>query len=175
MGPSRLISFYLGKGKDSEGQTIDEIQAWNHDRLENVHNYIQWLFPLKERSNVNPDAPVLNDEQIAAFRNNQELQARLLKSFELMLTFYGLRCEDEDAGAPIKISKAEDFPLVSRNWMSAGNHNYLRITRILTSLTLLGLETYAQAFFDFLESLYNEQGGCIGRTSFLYWKSAVKR
>ncbi len=145
MSRGRLVSFYLDESRDDEERTIDDIQSWDHNKLEDVHDYIQWLFPLRKRSNFNPDAPVLDDEQIADFRNSEELQSRLLKSFKLMLDFYGLRCDD--ANGLVKISKSEDFAIRSRNWLTHGNHNYLRITRILTSLRLLGLKKYAQAFF----------------------------
>lgn len=60
------MAFYLGKEADSQGRTIEEIWEWDHEDLEDTHDYIQWLFPLQERSAFNPDAPVLTPEAIHA-------------------------------------------------------------------------------------------------------------
>lgn len=168
---SLLVSFYLGLSTDNRGRRIDEIHAWDYDTLEDVHNYIQWLFPLAARSSVNPDAPILDAEQIAAFRSSDELKARLLESFKVMLGFYGFRCED--TGGAIEIKKSVEYPQRNRNWLSQGNHNYLRITRILTSLRILGLRQYSQAFLEFLERLYEEEGQRIGSTTLGYWRRSV--
>ncbi len=47
---SNLLSFYRGESANPEGRKIEEIWAWERDCFENVHNYIQWLFPLSESS-----------------------------------------------------------------------------------------------------------------------------
>ncbi|MBD2136681.1 hypothetical protein H6F32_03540 [Anabaena sp. FACHB-1237] len=39
--------------------------------------------------------------------------------------------------------------------MHWGNHNHLRITRILKSLCLLGLKKYTQSLFKCLTEIYN--------------------
>ncbi len=167
-----IVLFYLGECPDNCGRKIDEIHAWDYDHLEHIHDYIQWLFPLTERSNNNPDAPVLEKAQIEAFRTDEKLKAKLIKSFKLMLSFYGLQCDDTDA--TIKVSKSEEYLERKRIWLNHGNHNYLRITRILTSLRVLSLEEYAQAFFAFLDELYPEEGGRIGQTTYAYWERAVR-
>lgn len=41
-----IVDFYSGKATDTSGRTLREIHAWNYHDLENVHDYIQWLFPL---------------------------------------------------------------------------------------------------------------------------------
>jgi hypothetical protein len=167
-----LIAFYLGEFPDSEGRMLEQIWAWDYMRLEYVHNYIQWLFPLKQRSHFNPRAPVLDDEVIAAFRENKQLKAHLLKSFKVMLKFYGLQC-NEGANAGIEVAKSDEYQQRKPVWLNPHNHNYLRITRILTSLRLLGLEPYAQAFFKCLDQIYAEEKRNIGAETYAYWKSAV--
>jgi hypothetical protein len=167
-----LVAFYLGQSTDNRGRTLDEIQSWDDSRLENVHDYIQWLFPLREASGPNPSAPVLDDAQIAAFRTSNELKGRLLESFKVMLSFYGLKYDDTSESP--RIVKADWFERRKGYWLTPGNHNYLRITRILKSLQLLSLEEYAHAFLTFLEQLYKEEGERIGNTTFRYWKSAAR-
>jgi hypothetical protein len=50
---SKLINFYLGNECDHRGRNIIAIWQWNNEQLETVHDYIQWLFPLKEKSAFN--------------------------------------------------------------------------------------------------------------------------
>jgi len=167
-----LVLFYRGEVTDSEGRRLNEIQSWEFDRLEYTHDYIQWLFPLKTRSGANPDAPVLDAAQIEAFRGDDELKKRMLKSFKIMLAFYGLRCEETKAG--ISVSPSPEFRQRKRNWLNPYNHNYLRITRIITSLRLLGLEPYARAFLDCLAQVYAEEGDRIGEVTYGYWRRAAE-
>lgn len=41
---SALVRFYRG-GADDRGRTLEQILAWDRDRLEAVHDDIQWIFP----------------------------------------------------------------------------------------------------------------------------------
>lgn len=118
---------------------IDEIWAWDDERLESVHDYIQWLFPSKRPSDFNPDAPLLNDADVAVFRASCALPERLLKSLRKMLQFYGLQpIENKDQGV---IERAKNWTERSVVWVSPANRNHLRITRILACLRTLGLST----------------------------------
>ena len=63
-----LLRFYRLEGTDARGRTLSEIWSWDADRLEGVHDYIQWLFPLPEASAFNPSAPLLTDATLEAFR-----------------------------------------------------------------------------------------------------------
>ena len=68
IGSDPIIDFYLGKAPDGAGRCIEEIWKFGHERLERVHDYIQWLFPLPDKSPFNRDAPVLTPKTIRAFR-----------------------------------------------------------------------------------------------------------
>jgi hypothetical protein len=166
----RLRRFFAG-GTDDEGRTLDEIAGWDDARLEMVHDYIQWLFPLPERSGANPSAPVLDAESIAAIRGYAEMQGRLRAGFERMLAFYGFALE-EDA-----LVEGPRFAASSRNWLHAGNHNHLRLTRMLRSLRVLGLEREAMLLWDALRALYERESAAGRRTiaaeTFAFWKRAA--
>ncbi|MCZ0901871.1 opioid growth factor receptor-related protein, partial [Microcoleus sp. HI-ES] len=79
----------------------------------------------------------------------------------------------EGENAEIVIAKSEEYLLRKREWIEKFNHNYLRLTRILTSLTDLGLENYALALFLCLDEIYNENQKSIGLETYTYWKNAV--
>jgi hypothetical protein len=54
---SRLTDFYRGAGSDSEGRSLADLWNLSDDEMEDIHDFIQWMFPLREPSRFNPDAP----------------------------------------------------------------------------------------------------------------------
>jgi hypothetical protein len=174
MNPSSqdLLRFYRGTGRDSAGRSLDEVIGLDFESLERTHDYIQWLFPLVTRSAFVPGAPVLDATTIEAMRADPAVRANLLRALRRMLEFYGLTLDDEDGGA-ITVAQSAQFAARGRNWMTPGNHNLRRITRILTSLQLLGAAPYAQAFFDCLSVLHREHGGRIGESAWVHWQGAI--
>ena len=169
-----LLHFYAETSPDANGRWLSDILAWSNTRLERQHDYIQWLFPLAEPSNVVPDAPLVDANVSAAFRREPLLRANLLKALRRMLQFYGLHCDDEDP-AEIWIEKSDEYADRQCVWLTRGNHNYRRLTRILRCLTILGCAPYAIAFLDCLERIYRERGGVIGTTTLANWRSACGR
>jgi hypothetical protein len=151
---------------------LSHILGFGFDELEIHHDYIQWLFPLPEPSGANAEAPLLSKEDIAAFESDESLRRALLQSFYMMLQFYGLVVWE---GRPdIKVSRGAHFAERRDVWLTRGNHNFLRISRMLRSLTLLGLGAYAAAFLKSLEGIYEKEASTIGSTTIEYWRRAVE-
>lgn len=169
-----LVNFYAGLAPDDMGRFLRDIHVWSDTRLEHTHDYIQWLFPLTERSGVNPHAPILNAETIRAFRSRPELRKNLRTSFVRMLVFYGFTLQEV---SPVRVVPASAFADRSAVWLTPSNHNHLRITRILKSLKLLGLKEEAAAFFACLEEIYKKESATaaprISAETFRFWRSAV--
>jgi hypothetical protein len=170
MSESPLVAFYAGRASDYAGRHLDDIWRMSNDDLEFTHDYIQWLFPLRERSSVQPDVPVVDDQVVEAFRA-PELQDRLLESARVMASFYGLRIVASDG--KVEVHRAPDFDERRRVWLNRGNHNFLRLTRIMKSLTLLGRPAIAKAWLDALVSIYEDFGSSISADTLRYWRSAV--
>jgi hypothetical protein len=163
-----IIGFLSGERPDDRGRYLQDILRWPDDRLESVHDFIQWMFPLTESSPVNPDAPVLDADTIVEIRSTPSLQHAVRSSWLRMLDFYGLEASGE------RVEQAAEFEAKSRNWLRANNHNHLRITRILKCLRLCGLEREARAFFERLAHIYEREGAdAITKTTFRFWKEAV--
>jgi Opioid growth factor receptor (OGFr) conserved region len=120
--------------------------------LEYTHDFIQWLFPLRERSGANPTAPRLDDATVAAFHARPDLRAALRRSYDRMLAFY----------------------TADRRWLTPGNHNHLRLTRMLISLRTLGLQDEAQTLYRFVTGLAAQHGGVTPDT-LRYWRNAMNR
>jgi len=166
---SPLVQFYACEARDVQGRALSDMWTWDDTRLEDVHDYIQWLFPVPEPSQFNDDAPLLTQDDIAAFAARAELRDNLRRSFVRMLGFYGLALDD----GPM-VTRAENFSMQAVNWLKPYDHNFLRITRILRSLTLLGLEPEARAFLAALEEIHwAGGGGAIGERSLGFWREAV--
>jgi Opioid growth factor receptor (OGFr) conserved region len=166
----RLTRFFSG-GEDDQGRSFDEILGWDDARMEMAHDYIQWIFPLPERSGANPWAPVLDPATIAAIRNSAEMQGRLRAAFLRMLAFYGFAREGD------RVVEGLRFATASRNWVDAGNHNHLRLTRMLRSLRVLGLEHEAEMLWEALRALYERESTAGRRTitaeTFAFWRRAA--
>lgn len=169
---SALIAFYRGDGRDHRGRLLSHIHQYSFDSLERHHDYIQWLFPLPEPSGANASAPLLSKDDIAAFGADDFLRKALLQSFQLMLQFYGL--ELTVRGEDVDIARGAHFDERSRVWLTSGNHNFLRISRILRSMSLLGLREHSRAFLKALENIYAEHAPVIGSTTMGYWRRAVE-
>jgi hypothetical protein len=139
----RLLAFYEGTGTDHAGRTFDAIIASNFETLEAEHDFIQWLFPLPERSPVNPEAPTLTQADIDAFRSDPALRARLRRALDRMLSFYGLAMVERDGAIEVSLTSA--FADRRKVWLNRHNHNHLRLTRILRCCVLLSLRAEAEA------------------------------
>ena len=139
-----IVAFYSG-GTDDNGRTVDEILSWPDQRLESVHDYIQWVFPTTSPSAVNPWAPLVTSRTAEIFSSRADLRDKLRAALDRMLAFYGLRREvDAEHGARIVIDTAR-FRDRAPTWLRPGNHNHLRLTRMMQSLAALGLADEARA------------------------------
>jgi hypothetical protein len=166
---SKIIDFYRGEPLTSYfgcQYSLDEmIQKWSYDRLEAAHDYVQWMFPLTEESMFNPDAPILTQEDIQIFRSDPELKGKVIDCCQKFLWFLGLQFDMEDSKWIVK--KGPNFAERREVWEEF-NHNWLRVTRVIKSLRLLGLEEQAKAFFAMASTLIPRQSD-----SYRYWEDAA--
>lgn len=175
---SEIVDFYSFL-PNKNGITIDQVWGMTFDELDSCHNFIQYLFPTQEVSMFHPEAPLLTTEDIQEFREKGELREALLCSFELMLGFLGLEMKHKydynNALNSLFVEKGENYDERKVVWQSPHNHNYLRITRMLTCLMLCGLKNEAEAFLSCLTDLVYEEEELqdVYSTSYIYWFQAV--
>jgi hypothetical protein len=114
---------------------------------------------------------VLDAATIATIRGSAEMQGRLRDAFDRMLAFYGFALEGD------AVVEGPRFGAASRNWLHAGNHNHLRLTRMLRSLRVLGLEQEAATLWAALRALYERETAAGRRTitaeTFAFWRQAA--
>mmetsp|Transcript_3809 Transcript_3809/g.5775 ORF Transcript_3809/g.5775 Transcript_3809/m.5775 type:complete len:227 (+) Transcript_3809:27-707(+) len=154
--------------------SIDDIhkQWWGcYELLEAKHGYIQWLFPIRE-DGLNYQAQRLRKHEITSFSESPEMISRLVKSYQMMLHFYGMQV-DISTGV---VSRHEE------NWkerflhLNSSFHNYLRITRILKCLGEMGLERLKAPFVSFVLTQIFEHGQLRGaaRSALEFWLPVIR-
>jgi len=79
-------------------------------------------------------------------RDDPEAVQRVIKSFELILDFWGMWLKDPATG---EIERSDNYEKQFRNLQYSG-HNYLRITRVLKCLGELGLERLCEPWLNFM-------------------------
>lgn len=160
---SKITTFYQLAGTDSEGRTLEELWQMSDDELMHQHDVIQWLFPLDEESSFNPDAPVLTADDIKIFQKSDEMKSHLETSFHRFMKVVGVVYED---GSLRHASDVSDLTYV---WLTS-NHNWLRFTRIIRSLMILGQPELARMFLRFSEEAVADVPEA--KDSLEYWRSA---
>ena len=117
-----IVLFLEGKIKDYEGRFLNDIWSFDDTKIEKVHNFIQWIFPLDELSKYVPSSPVLIDEEILEIKQSSVAKEHLILSKQW---FYG-------------------FLNRTSKWELEKNHNHARISRMIKSLKLLHSEDAAK-------------------------------
>lgn len=147
-----LHAYLAGDGRDGRGRLASDVLGFSDQQLEEIHDYIQWLFPLPTRSGAQPDAPVLTETEIEAIRKDERAKDILRQATERMLRFY------RDTNW----------------WLTPLDHNHLRITRIIKSLRLLVGPGAAQHFYQAILALHDAAGAPVNIRSLRFWAEAVE-
>ncbi|MFH6784014.1 MULTISPECIES: opioid growth factor receptor-related protein [Methylobacterium] len=147
-----IHAFLASRGRDGKGRSLANVLDFDDSRIENTHDVIQWLFPLRDASRAVPGSPVLGAMEAEAIRCDRSAQAGLLAARIRMMRFY----------------------VQTRRWLTAYDHNHLRITRILTSLRDLVGQDEAKAFHEDILSLNEAAGSPVNPESLDYWRRAVE-
>lgn len=147
---SKIIRFYTNQLTAKTGNSdykLAAILSWDDGKLEDAHDYIQWLFPSREKSRYNKNAPLLNDHDIDEFKQRPDLKENVRKSVVRMLNFYGWNFAsnrlDPIVGKLGSKIAGKPFGLISE-------HNFLRCTRIMKFLTMIGDHFHSSIFFHML-------------------------
>ena len=149
--PGPIQAFLRGDGRDGSGRLLAEVIAFDDLRIEAVHDFIQWLFPLREPSRAVPGSPVLDAAAAAAIRDDAQALAGLEAALRRMARFY----RDTD------------------RWLTGFDHNHLRITRIITATRDLLGRPRAARFHELVTARNATAGGPVNPTSLRHWERAL--
>jgi len=162
----RALDFFQGH-PNTDGRTLDEILAYSDDQLEDHHDIVQWCFPNHQPSNFNPDTPVVSEAEQRLLAADSAIQRRMRDVLDRWLRFYGFRFEGN------AVVRSPDFPEKSINWNRPLNHNHLRITRIIRSLRLFGLDAEAQQVYNAFNAFARSPESTIAPSAPAYWQKAL--
>jgi hypothetical protein len=148
---SAITSFLSGTGTDHRNRKVGDVISFDDEQLEQVHDYIQWLFPLPSRSAFNPLAPLLTSQDIEQLKPNLTARENLRAAAERMLVFYRR----------------------NHHWLTATDHNHLRISRIISSLRLILGQDEAMSFYAAIKDLVESAGNPVSEQALDYWRRAT--
>lgn len=181
---SAIIDFYNGDGPDGSGRLIEETLNKPFHWLESTHDWVQWLFPLREESAFNPEAPLLTDEDVKRFDGIKLyeyykfcLPRNLQDAVNLFLNFLGIQCtwySDSFDRMFSKFSLSDSFDLQKYTWFEF-NHNHLRISRFLGFLSIIGSSRYAAELLAFMKKTAEQHGVVLNPRSIEYWELALTK
>jgi hypothetical protein len=123
------LVLFLAGNRVSLGYNMHEYKDFlkmkDHE-LDSCHNFIQWAFPTDQQSMFRHDAPQMNIETLDAIRRLREfVEPNVVGMAKHMLSFYAR----------------------NNTWQQVGDHNLLRISRIIRSLNLIISPTKAEWFY----------------------------
>lgn len=167
----KIISFLRGIGGDHLNRTLADHWAIDDYEMEKCHDRIQWLFPLHEDSRMASSYPVVTPEIVEEAKKHPEIKENMIKSTKFYLKFLGVTGASDDAIVDLITGKTVIYP-IKGNWCRLGDHNLLRITRMLRSLRFFGAEVLAGELYPHFVRIGTRAN--LGRLTLHYWERAMK-
>lgn len=170
--PLGLLPFFKGDGQDNLGRSLKEQRQWDDSKLEKQSDYIQWWFPTNDVSGFNSAAPLLTPSLAQEFANDPECMENLRLNLARFSTFLGLQYQHGGEEGAASFDRGANFKKRTSEVWKRGrggtNHNWMRISRVLCCLGLVGMKQEQQALLRCLEKLVGE-GLKVG-ASMGFWK-----
>ena len=154
---SQIVDLFINGGVDYKGRTLDEMIAKSDVNMEALHDLIQFMFPLHEKSYHSKNAPILSEDDIKELSGSMTAKGNMCRCLIRFKQSLGLIPERDE----IKISF----------WCHNGNHNLLRVTRVIRSLRLFGLDSEAKCFYDEVKSLAQKHN--LSNITVEFWDNAI--
>ncbi len=140
-----------GKPNRAQMQVQDVLDA-SVSKIEEVHNWVQWAFPLPEPSRAVINTPTASVKELMAQGSDPVLSPQIDLLFQKYMWFLG---ETSD-------------------WKSRSDHNWLRITRIIRCQFLRGKIEDAQKLYSYaLKECAHLQGNPAFERATNHWNAAV--
>ena len=145
-----LVDFLNETGPDHQGRYLRDIWDLDDKAIEQTHDFIQWMFPLTEKSMSVPGVPTLSAEDVEAIRASEVARANLEQSAQWYLGF--LQRND--------------------HWIKSYDHNHLRITRVIKSIRLLINNKFADEIKYEITLLLGGNISSVSEKSREFWANA---
>jgi hypothetical protein len=155
-------------GAKPHGQSLEDILLFERVAFDTHHDFIQWLFPNRVGSPINPLAPVLSELHVKAFAEMPVLRTAVDRASAKFLEFLGLR---ETANG---FECTEDYEKGAQYWVCRLDHNHRRISRLLTFYVEIGRKDKAESLLAYLQQTLAE-ANLLGIEALPYWQAIVEK
>ena len=148
------------------GYSFRDVMSFDRVEFDTHHDFIQWLFPNRVGSPVNPVAPLLTDKRVELYWQLPGLRNAVGLAIAKMYEFLGFR------ETPTGFVREDDFEKGSQYWVCRVDHNHKRISRLLTFLCEMGERGKAVSLLAYLETELAE-ADLLGIEAILYWRAIL--
>ncbi|KAI8962052.1 hypothetical protein F5Y11DRAFT_324101 [Daldinia sp. FL1419] len=148
----RLVEFYhpVLSRKDWQGRSFDEIISLYDEDLDKNYNFMNWLFPCTERTDIPHQlneyaVPILDENTFLLMRQDEGIGQNLKLAVMRMLIFFGYRTTWHTVGA-IEVPTMAEIPGRTEKfkyWATQGSQGYMHLARIMRSVRLMGYANIA--------------------------------
>jgi hypothetical protein len=145
-------AFLAGTCRDARARHINDILRFTPDKIEENCTFLQWVFPTHEPSPIEPGAWTLTTADIYAINRSYEALKNHNAALSMMRHFYILH---------------------NTSWLTIGDHNHKRITRIITNISLVHGVERARGFYDIIMFHVSQVGNPINPTTLEFWRKAA--
>lgn len=120
----------------------------DYANLEKMHDYIQWIFPSFRKSEFKTEAPPISKAEHQKLLTSFEACYNFVVNYIIILDFYGFGLVSRTGDLTLLENYNERFLNLKKH-----THNNLRISRILTSLNIMGMNSFAKKLIEALRDL----------------------
>ena len=176
------IKFLMGEQIDDKNflfKSCNEFRSASDNDLEGCHDFIQAVFPNLEKSGYANQDLYLNKnlKKWQDLMQDLEIRLKIQKNLKLnlirILTFFGFEVTLGDSSEIIKLTAKTDGVA-----FKPGNHNGLRLTRVLICLKIFGLNREYQLIIDSINSnkeiMKSVKDDSTLKTSYEFWLNSKK-
>ncbi len=176
------IKFLMGEQINDESfrfKSCNGLRSASNNDLEDNHDFIQAVFPNLEKSRYANQDLYLNKnlKKWQDLMQDLEIRLKIQENLRLnlirILTFFGFEVTLGDSSKIIKLKAKTDGVA-----FKPGNHNGLRLTRVLICLKIFGLNREHQLIIDSINSnkeiIKLVNGNSTLKTSYAFWLNSIK-
>ena len=143
-----ILAFLEKRGTDHKKRDLVDIIEQDDPFWEHEHDFVQWLFPLDQKSMAVPHSPVIREPEITFIKESAIAQISLDSS----------------------LARYKEYLVRNKDWHAAHDHNHLRITRVLKCLKLLRGKESALQFKYWVALQLGDSIDSINPKTQQYWR-----
>jgi hypothetical protein len=144
------IDFYCNRATNIDGDSYQDLLKFSDYQLEDSHTAFGWLFPLTEATSLSSKHPVLTKSDVNRLLDDADAMHNFRDAYRAVIRYFN-----------------------NPNWVY-GQHNHLRITRVIRCFRIFGMYWQADAVYKLAKKFYEKYPTEIGTRTLEFWDRAIK-